>query len=50
MSCLRKLQSNLYVTALYVAATLYTMATEQLSENMAIYFFKVDLYKAVTSL
>ena len=42
MSCLmrskkKKLQSNQYVTALYIAATLYTTATEQLSENIAIY-------------
>ena len=47
----KNLQSNQYVTALYVSVTLYTKATEQLSENIAIYVFrKVDLYKAVSSL
>ena len=32
----KNLQSNQYVTALYVSVTLYTTATEQLSENIAI--------------
>ena len=54
MSCLMrwpKLWSNQYVTALHISVTLYTTATGQLSENIAIYVFrKVDLYKAVSSL